>query len=116
VVIVDINKVRLAGKRDDASSSSRIPRAALDSSAERRAQRFDAALNDLAVNPSAAIDSLLALRVDALESAPALAGALAPAIDALRAGHDATDALVRARRIAAGVTVERIESTWSAGW
>jgi hypothetical protein len=116
VVIVDINKVRLAGKRDDATSSSRIPRAALDSSAERRAQRFDAALNDLAVNPSAAIDSLLALRVDALESAPALAGALAPAIDALRAGHDATDALVRARRIAAGVTVERIESTWSAGW
>jgi hypothetical protein len=116
VVIVDINKVRLAGKRDDASSSSRIPRAALDSSAERRAQRFDAALNDLAVNPSAAIDSLLALRVDALESAPALAGALAPAIDSLRAGHDATDALVRARRIAAGTTVERIESAWSAGW
>jgi len=116
VVIVDINKVRLAGKRDDATSSSRIPRAALDSSAERRAQRFDAALNDLAVNPSAAIDSLLALRVDALESAPTLAGALAPAIDSLRAGHDATDALVRARRIAAGVTVERIESAWSAGW
>jgi len=116
VVIVDINKVRLAGKRDDATSSSRIPRAALDSSAERRAQRFDAALNDLAVNPSAAIDSLLALRVDALESAPTLAGALAPAIDSLRAGHDATDALLRARRIAAGVAVERIESAWSAGW
>ena len=116
VVIVDINKVRLAGKRDDATSSSRIPRAALDGSAERRAQRFEAALNDLAVNPSAAIDSLLVLRVDALESAPALAVALAPAIDALRAGHDATDALVRARHIAAGITVERIESAWSAGW
>ena len=120
VVIVDIGKVRLAGKRDDAASSARIPRAALDSSSERRAQRFDAAMNELASNPSAAIDSLLALRVDALESAPALAGALAPAIDALRAGHDATDALARARRIAAGATVARIDSPrgaeWSGAW
>ena len=116
VVIVDINKVRLAGKRDDATSSSRLPRAALDSSSERRAQRFDEAMNLLATNSSAAIDSLLALRVDALESAPTLAGALAPAIDALRAGHDATDALVRARRIAAGVTLERVDSQWGGAW
>jgi hypothetical protein len=116
IVIVDINKVRLAGKRDDATSSSRLPRAMLDSSFERRAERFDAALNDLAVNPSAAIDSLLALRVDALEPAPALAAALAPAIDSLRAGHNATDALVRARRIAAGATVARIESAWGDAW
>ena len=115
-VIVDINKVRLAGKRDDATSSSRLPRAVLDSSSERRAERFDAALNDLAVNSSAAIDSLLALRVDALEPAPALAAALAPAIDSLRAGHNATDALVRARRIAAGVTVARVESAWGGAW
>ena len=116
VVIVDVNKVRLAGKRDDATSSARLPRAALDSSSERRAQRFDEALNLLATNPSAAIDSLLALRVDALESAPAFAAALAPAIGALRAGHDATDDLVRARRIAAGVTLDRVDSQWSGAW
>jgi hypothetical protein len=116
VVIVDIAKVRLAGKRDDASSSSRLPRAALDSSSERRAQRFDEAIEELAVHPAAAIDSLLVLRVDALESAPALAAALAPAIDALRAGRDATDALVRARRVAAGTTVARIESAWGGAW
>jgi hypothetical protein len=116
VVIVDINKVRLAGKRDDATSSSRLPRAALDSSAERRAQRFDAAMNVLATSPAAAIDSLLALRVDALESAPTLAAALAPAIDALRAGRDATSALVHARRIAAGTTVARIDSPWGGAW
>ena len=116
VVIVDINKVRLAGKRDDATSSSRIPRAPLDSSSEMRARRFDAALEKLSANPAAAIDSMLALRVDALESAPTLAAALAPAIDSLRAGHSATDALVRARRIAAGATIERIESTWGGAW
>ena len=116
VVIVDINKVRLAGKRDDATSSSRVARAPLDSSAERRAQRFDAALNGLVPNPTAAIDSLLALRVDALESAPSFAAALAAAIDALRAGHDATDALVHARRIALGITVARIESAWGGAW
>ena len=116
VVIVDVAKVRLAGKRDDASSSSRIPRAALDSSSERRAERFDAAVSALASNPAAAIDSLLALRVDALERAPDLAGALAPAIDSLRAGHDATSALVRARRIAAGASVARNASPRAAEW
>ena len=115
-IIVDIDKVRLVGKRDNAASSSRAPRGPLDSSAERRAERFDAALDDLAGNPAAAIDSLLALRVDALESAPALAAALAPAIDSLRAGHDATNALVRARRIAAGTTVARVESAWDGAW
>jgi hypothetical protein len=115
-VIVDIGKVRLAGKRDDATSSARAPRAQLDSTAERRGERFDAAVDALAANPAVAIDSLLALRVDALESAPALAAALGPAIDSLRAGRDATNALVRARRIAAGVTVARIESAWGVAW
>ncbi|MEP7066166.1 MAG: hypothetical protein ABI889_09055 [Gemmatimonadota bacterium] len=116
VVIVDVSKVRLAGKRDDAKSSTRLPRATLDSSSERRAERFDVAIDLLASNPAAAIDSLLALRVDALSSAPTLAGALAPAIDALRAGRDATDALVRARRIAAGGTLARMESAWGSAW
>jgi len=116
LVIVDVGKVRLAGKRDDAATSSRVPRVALDSSSERRAQRFDAAVSELASNSAAAIDSLLALRVDALERAPALAAALAPAIDALRSGHDATDALVRARRIVAGASAARIESPRGAQW
>jgi hypothetical protein len=116
VIVVDISKVRLAGKRDDAGSSARIPRMALDSSSERRAERFDAAVEELASNSAGAIDSLLALRVDALVSAPDLAAALAPAIDALRAGHDATEALVRARRIAAGATLARVESSRSAQW
>ena len=116
VVILDIAKVRLAGKRDDASSSTLQPRASLDSSAERRVTRFDYALDQLATEPAAAIDSLLALRVDALTSAPALAAALAPAIDSLRSGRDATEPLVRARRIAAGVTVERNNSPWGGAW
>lgn len=116
VVIVDVNKVRLVGKRDAAASSPRFARVALDSSTERRAARFDAAINALGTNSAAAIDSLLALRVDALESAPQLAAALAPAIDALRAHRDATDALGRARRIAAGTTVARIDSPWGGAW
>ena len=116
VVILDIAKVRLAGKRDDASSFALQPRAPLDSSAERRARRFDDALDRLAADPRAAIDSLLSLRVDALTSAPPLAAALAPAIDALRGGRDATPALVHARRIAAGATVERSESPWGGAW
>ncbi len=38
------------------------------------------------------------LRVDALASAPTLAASLADAIDALRAGRNATEALLRVRR------------------
>jgi hypothetical protein len=115
-VIVDIAKVRLAGKHDDATSSARLPRAPMDSSAARRARRFDAALGRLASEPAAAVDSLMVLRVEALESAPALAAALGPAIDALRAGRDATAALVRARRIAAGAALVTRGSAWGGAW
>jgi len=48
------------------------------------------------------VDSLTLLRVEALADLPALATALGAAVDDLRAGRDATAALLRARR-AAGV-------------
>ena len=117
VAVVDLAKVRLAGKRDDAAGTDRHPRAALDSSAARRTMRLDAALRLLASNPGAAVDSLLLLRVDAIAQDPALATALGVAIDSLRAGHDATAPLARARRIAAGAPAATQDgSRWDGAW
>ena len=99
-IVVDVARVRLAGKLADAHPGpagvgERDPR-----STEALVVRFTAATELL---PSAAaVDSLTLLRVDALASAPRFAAALGDAIAALRSGRDATDALIRARRVLAG--------------
>jgi hypothetical protein len=96
-VVVDLARVRLQGK-DGGTPTRRRPRSALVDHARKRAERFAAAVRTLATQPEAAVDSLLLLRVDALTDAPRLAAALAEAIDALRAGRDASTPLARARR------------------
>jgi len=117
VAIVDLDKVRLAGKRDDAGGGSRAPRLAVDSSAARRVRRLDGALALLRANPAAAVDSLLLLRVDAIAPDPAFAAALGIAIDSLRAGHDATAAIARARRAAGGAPLaQRAGTPWDGAW
>jgi hypothetical protein len=117
VGVVDLTKVRLAGKRDDAAGTTRTPRSALDSTAARRARRFDRALALLAADPRAATDSLLLLRVDAIAQDPRFAAALGVAIDSLRGGHDATAALARARRAAAGApAAEKDGARWEGAW
>ena len=100
-VIVDVAKVRLAGK-DSTRADARRPRPALPNAALARAATLDRALAELPRAPQAARDSLALLRVAALGDAPALAGALGAAIDAIDAGRDATEPLARARRLAAG--------------
>jgi hypothetical protein len=114
-VVVDLAKVRLAGKISDALPAGRAARPAVSGAGERAA-RLDAALAMLASAPATAVDSLLLLRVDALEHAPALAAALGTAVDALRAGRDATELLVRARRIAVGPPLARTAPAWGGAW
>jgi hypothetical protein len=116
-VVVDLEKVRLAGKVDSASARARVPRARLSSSSARRAARLDAALLTLHSDPAAAVDSLALLRVDALTDAPRLAAELAAAVDSLRAGKDATAPLARARRAAADAPVAHAHaSEWGGAW
>jgi hypothetical protein len=115
--VVDLEKVRLAGKVDSASARARVPRARLSSSSARRAARLDAALLTLHSDPAAAVDSLALLRVDALTDAPRLAAELAAAVDSLRAGKDATAPLARARRAAADAPVAHAHaSEWGGAW
>ncbi len=116
-VVVDIAKVRLAGKIDSASARARVPRERLSSSSAQRAARLDAALLALHSDPAAAVDSLALLRVDALTDAPRLAAELAAAVDSLRSGKDATAPLARARRMAAGAPVTHAHaSEWGGAW
>jgi hypothetical protein len=99
-VVVDIDRVRLQGK-DKGASSVRVPRLPADPARDRRIARFDAALQLVRATPSAAVDSLLLLRLDLLDRDAAAARAIELAANALRGGHDATNALIRARRMLA---------------
>jgi hypothetical protein len=100
-VVVDVGRVRLAGK-EHGEASARRPRPALADPRRGIAARLGGIAALAASIPAAAADSLLLLRIDALSTDPALARALGDAADALRRGGDATAALVRARRVAAG--------------
>jgi hypothetical protein len=97
---VDLARVRLAGRLADAN-----PIAASGSPQDRRVReallrRFTGALELLPQD--AGVDSLQLLRLDALSGEPRVAAALGEAVGALRAGADATGALIAARRALAG--------------
>jgi hypothetical protein len=115
-VVVDVERVRLAGK-DKGAPSERLPRVALDPARVARLTRFDAALTLTRRDASASVDSLLVLRLDLLDRDAVAARALDDAANALRGGRDATSALIRARRALSG-GIERRDalSLWGAGW
>jgi hypothetical protein len=111
-VVVDIDRVRLQGK-DKGANSVRTPRPPADPARDRRIARFDMALQMVRTTPSAAVDSLLLLRLDLLDRDVAAARAIEAAANALRGGHDATNALIRARRmLAATPAVATALTTW----
>lgn len=111
-VVVDIERVRLQGI-DKGKPAGRTPRLAADPARDKRIARFDAALLLVRTAPSAAVDSLLLLRLDLLDRDLAAARAIEAAANALRGGHDATNALIRARRAIASVpTPSAALSAW----
>ena len=96
-VAVNIERTRMTGK-DSAAASARVPRTTLDDPHLVLTGRIDAAAALARIAPSAAADSLVYIRVSALTSAPAVAGALQRAIDLLRRGAPADSALATTRR------------------
>lgn len=112
-VIIDIAKVRLAGK-DTGVTNLRRPREALPPREARRAVRLVAAAQLVVRDASAARDSLAVLRVEALGDSPAFAAAVGAVIDALGREGDVTDAFIRARRVLGGV-VRTEAGVWSRG-
>lgn len=96
-ITVDLARVRLTGNRAGVNPVAVTGRLLDARSTEALLSRFTRAVNLLPA--PAAVDSLLLLRVAALEPAPAFARALSAPLAALRAGRDATEPLLRARRL-----------------
>ena len=114
-VVVDVNRARLAGKRDSLPPAVRAPLAARTSSTP--IQRLALATALIGSDRQAAIDSLMLLRIEVLDSAPASAAALGDVIAALREGRDAGATLARARAIVAGPPrSDRGLSRWGGVW
>ncbi|WP_411279721.1 hypothetical protein [Gemmatimonas sp.] len=112
-VIVDLAKVRLAGK-DTGTTNPRREREALPPRAARRAARLVVAAQLVVGNLLAARDSLAVLRVEALGDSPAFAAAVGAVLDALGRDGDATEPFMRARRVLGGV-VRTDAGPWSRG-
>jgi hypothetical protein len=115
-VIIDIARVRMAGK-EKGSGSSRTPRTRADSVRADLSQRFESAIEALPKSPESAIRDLTLLRVEALSGSPSFAAALSDAIDAFHKGKDATLPLLRARRALDGDPQSKPGlPSWSGTW
>jgi hypothetical protein len=110
-IVVNIARVRLSGTETPAPGP-RMPGTETDTLRARIAQRFGYAIDRLGAGGTG-IDSLSTLRVEAVGLSPALAGALSDAVDSLRAGHDASAPLLRARRMLAAHGSAGPLSPWS---
>lgn len=103
VVVIDVAKVRLAGK-DTGQVNTRSPRDAMSPKDAARDARVLAAALLMTRDVNAARDSLAVLRLESLSDAPRVAAALGDALETVRRGGDVTAALVRARRLIDGGT------------
>lgn len=116
-VVVNIEKVRLTGKEKGLANSVAEQRSRADTTSARLNRSLDEALTIAVSDPAHFVDALIRLRARATASNPVFATALGHAVDALRAGKDATDALVRARRALLGVPRKGDASLpWSGAW
>jgi hypothetical protein len=114
-VVVDVNRARLAGKLDSVVPAGRTPLAVDTTSI--LARRFARAALLAGRDRPAALDSLLLLRVELLDTSPASAAALGHVVEALRRGGDVAAALDRARPVVAGAArTQEAMRTWSGTW
>jgi len=107
-VIVDVARARLAGK-DKGETTVMDSRFTADPVARRRAESFARASALLARDRNAAADSLLVMRVGALDDAPVLAAALDTAARVTRRGtaEEVAMAWARVRRALGGPPLRR---------
>ena len=114
-VVVDVNRARLAGKRDSLPPAARAPLPSRAGAAP--SQRLARAAELIDQNRQAAIDSLMLLRIDVLASSPSGAAALGDVVAALRQGRDVASTLARARDVLAGPPrSDAAMGTWSGVW
>jgi hypothetical protein len=116
-IVVNVEKVRLAGKEKGRSNLAAGQRVRSDTAVMRLDRSLDAALATARSNPSHFAAALIRLRVEATPVNTAFATALGDAVDALRSGKDMTASLVRARRALRGAPrAGSAELPWSGPW
>jgi len=103
-VVVDLARVRMAGK-ERGSSSVRTPRTKADSARTDLLRHFNDAIELIRTRPAETTRAFTLLQVEALSVSPPAAAALGDAVEAFRRGRDATLPILRARR-ALGVSPE----------
>ncbi len=103
VVILDLAKIRLAGKDTGITNLRSVRVVQSSKSRDREARLLRAATLAITDAPSAH-DSIAVLRLESVGDAPDFAAALASVVEALKRGGDATAEFVRARRVLGGVT------------
>lgn len=114
-VVVDVSRARLAGKRDSLPPATRAPLGRQGTAVP--AQRFAQAAALIGQSRQAAIDSLMLLRIDVLDTAPGSAAALGEVITALREGGDVAPSLARARHVlAGGPRSDTTLRSWGGAW
>jgi hypothetical protein len=111
-IVVDLARVRLVGK-DTGQDSRRRPGERALSVRDVYGNRLLRAAEQLVIDPVAARDSLVALRLDALTDDAPLSAALELVLSALQAGDDVTSPLVRARRALLRPVAGQGVSAWS---
>jgi hypothetical protein len=114
-VVVDVTRARLAGKRDSLHPAARAPVSA--GTGPTPAHRFARAIVLVERDRQAAIDSLMLLRVELLDSSPAGAAALGDVVAALRGSGETAAALARARSVLVGpARSEGAIPSWARAW
>ncbi len=111
-VVVDLARVRLAG-RDTGQASRRAAGRPVPQAQVLLEGRLLNAAELLERDAVAARDSMVALRLDALEAAPALSRALEQVLSTMAAGSDVTESLIRARRTLAAPRATAGLPAWS---
>ena len=103
VVILDLAKIRLAGKDTGITNLRSVRVVQSSKSRDREARLLRAAM--LAITDArSAHDSIAVLRLESVGDSPDFAAALASVVETLKRGGDATAEFVRARRVLGGVT------------
>jgi hypothetical protein len=113
-VVVDVNRARLAGKRDSLPPATRTPLGARDTG--RPTQRFAQAAALIAHDRQAAVDSLMLLRIELLDTSPSGAAAIGNVIGVLREGRHPAVAIAHVRSVLAGPPrSDSAMRTWGGG-
>ena len=116
-VVVDVEKVRLTGKEKGAGNQSTSQRERSDTVTMRLSRSLDAALAIARSDSTHFVEALIRLRAESSSLDSSFSASIGDAVNSLRAGKPATEALIRARRALFGTPRRGNPALpWSGSW